>query len=116
MKLEKFSFGVGDRFAHQGKAQLAAIMKAKQAGCNIVPVWNKSHREHTIIGTKPADVRKEADAAVKALGWKDSFYVDADHININNVDLFVDSSNFFTLDVADYIGQKCDDKDLKAFI
>ena len=116
MKLEKFSIGIGDRFAHQGKAQLAAIVKAKQAGCNIVPVWNKSHREHTIIGTKPADVRKEADAAVKALGWKDSYYVDADHININNVDLFVDSSNFFTLDVADYIGQKCDDKDLKAFI
>ncbi len=116
MKLEKFSFGIGDRFAHQGKAQLAAIIKAKQQGCNIIPVWNKSNREHSIIGTKPADVRKEADAAVKALGWKDSYYVDADHINLNNVDLFIDSSNFFTLDVADYIGQKCDEKDLKTFI
>jgi hypothetical protein len=116
MKLEKFSFGVGDRFAHQGKAQLAAIMKAKQQGCNIVPVWNKSHREHTIIGTKPDSLRKEADDAVKALGWKDSYYVDADHININNVDLFIQASNFYTLDVADYIGQKCDAKDLAAFI
>jgi hypothetical protein len=115
MKLEKFSIGTGDRFAHQGKAQLAAIIKAKQQGCNIVPVWNKSNREHSIIGTKPADVKIEADAAVKALGWKDSYYVDADHINLNNVDSFIDSSNFFTLDVADYIGQKCDDKDLKAF-
>ena len=116
MNLEKFSIGTGDRFAHQGKAQLAAIIKAKQQGCNIVPVWNKSNREHSIIGTKPADLRKEADAAVKALGWKDSYYVDADHINLSNVDGFIDSSNFFTLDVADYIGQKCDEKDLKAFI
>jgi len=116
MKLERFSFGIGDRFAHQGKAQLAAIIKAKQQGCSIVPVWNKSNREHSIIGTKPADVKIEADAAVKALGWKDSYYVDADHINLNNVDSFIDSSNFFTLDVADYIGQKCDDKDLKAFV
>ncbi len=116
MKLEKFSFGIGDRFAHQGKAQLAAIIKAKQQGCNIVPVWNKSNREHSIIGTRPADVRIEADAAVKVLGWKDSYYVDADHINLNNVDAFIDSSNFFTLDVADYISQKCDEKDLKTFI
>jgi len=116
MKLERFSIGIGDRFAHQGKAQLAAIIKAKQQGCNIVPVWNKSNREHSIIGTAPADVKMEADAAVKALGWKDSYYVDADHINLNNVDSFMDSSNFFTLDVADYIGQTCDEKDLKTFI
>jgi len=116
MKLEKLSIGIGDRFAHQGKAQLAAIIKAKQQGCNVVPVWNKSNREHSIIGTKPADVRNEADAAVKALGWKDSYYVDADHINLSTVDSFIEPSNFFTLDVADYIGQKCDEKDLKAFI
>ncbi|OHB57310.1 MAG: hypothetical protein A2173_03200, partial [Planctomycetes bacterium RBG_13_44_8b] len=116
MKLEKFSIGIGDRFSHQGKAQLAAVMKAKKAGCDIVPVWNKSHREHTIIGTEPAAVRREADAAVKELRWKDSYYVDADHINLSNVDLFLDASNFFTLDVADYIGKKCDDNDIKTFV
>ena len=41
-KLNKFSFGVGDRFAHQAKAQLQAILRAKESGCNITPVWNKS--------------------------------------------------------------------------
>ena len=46
MKLEKFSFGMGDRFLHQGKAQLQAIINAKQAGVDITPVWNKSNREH----------------------------------------------------------------------
>ena len=51
MELQKYSFGIGDRFAHQGKAQLQAIMKAKEQGVDIAPVWNKSHREHSIIGT-----------------------------------------------------------------
>jgi hypothetical protein len=87
MILEKYSFGVGDRFGHQGKAQLQAIMKAKEQGIKITPVWNKSHREHSIIKTAPGDVRVEADATVKALGWKDSYFVDADHIGLKNVDL-----------------------------
>ena len=27
MKIGKYSFGIGDRFAHQGEAQLQALMK-----------------------------------------------------------------------------------------
>ncbi len=115
MELEKYSFGVGDRFGHQGKAQLNAIIKAKQKGLDIVPVWNKSHREHTIIGTDPCDVRTEADTAVKELNWTGSYCVDADHINMSNVDLFIEHSNFFTLDVADYIGKVPGPDDQKRF-
>ena len=74
MILDKYSFGIGDRFGQQGEAQLAAIMKAKEEGLNITPVWNKSHREHTIIGTKPSDTREEADAAVAACGWKEPYF------------------------------------------
>ena len=80
MKIAKYSFGIGDRFGHQGKAQLSALIKAKNAGIDVVPVWNKSHREHGIVGTSPSDVRDEADAAVQSLGWKGEYYVDADHI------------------------------------
>jgi hypothetical protein len=116
MNLEQYSFGIGDRFGHQGRAQLQAIIKAKQAGIDITPVWNKSHREHTIIGTAPPDVRTEADAAVKALGWGGSYCVDADHIGLKNVDLFIDSSDFFTLDVADFIGQAADEAGISAFV
>ena len=116
MILEKYSFGVGDRFGHQGKAQLQAIINANKQGINITPVWNKSHREHTIIKTSPASVRTEADEAVRALGWNGSYYVDADHIGLKNVDLFIDSSDFFTLDVADFIGQAADENDVSAFI
>ena len=50
MKLEKYSFGMGDRFLHQGRAQLQAIINAKDAGVGITPVWNKSDREHVIVG------------------------------------------------------------------
>lgn len=116
MGLGKYSFGIGDRFSHQGKAQLEALIKAKEFGCEIVPVWNKSHREHSIITTCPGDVRKEADAAVAVCNWGGSYYVDADHINLGNVDLFVVSSDFFTIDVADFISREPGGEELKEFV
>jgi len=116
MTLGKYSFGIGDRFCHQGKPQLAALIKAKEQGLDITPVWNKSHREHTIIGTSPVDTRKEADDAVTAYGWEGSYFVDADHIGLNNVDGFVESSDFFTLDVADFIGKPADETSVNSFV
>lgn len=106
MKLGKYSFGIGDRFNHEGQAQLSALIKAKSKGVDIIPVWNKSNREHNIVHSEPEGTRIEADSAVKALGWKDAYYVDADHINLTNVDRFIDYSDFFTLDVAMYIGNE----------
>ena len=106
MKIGKYSFGVGDRFSHEGVNQLKALIKAQELfGVSFVPVWNKSNREHMIIGTEPDEVRKEADAAVKALGYEGQYFVDADHINLGNVDRFIPASDFFTIDVADYIGK-----------
>ena len=117
MQIGKYSFGIGDRFAHQGESQLKALMKAKDSfGIEIVPVWNKSNREHTIVCSTPADTRKEADAAVKALGYTGHYFVDADHINLTNVDRFMEASDFFTIDVADYIGKKAEQSDIDAFI
>jgi hypothetical protein len=116
MQISKYSFGMGDRFGHQGKAQLSALMKAKNAGIDVVPVWNKSNREHGIVGTSPADVRAEADAAVRSLGWKGRYHVDADHINLSNVDGYIDHSDFFTLDVADYIMKPADAGSVASFL
>ncbi|HPR31253.1 MAG TPA: tagaturonate epimerase family protein [Prolixibacteraceae bacterium] len=116
-KIGKYSFGVGDRFGHQGKAQLKAFIAAKEElGMEFTPVWNKSFREHSIIGTVPSEVRKEADEAVKALGWKGDYYVDADHINFKNVDTFVEPSDFFTIDVADFIGEAAPEESVTAFV
>lgn len=106
MEIGKYSFGIGDRFAHEGVNQLKALIQAEeQFGVHFVPVWNKSNREHQIVGTEPMETRQEADAAVAALGYKDQYFVDADHINLNNVDRFIEASDFFTIDVADYIGK-----------
>ena len=116
MTLEKYSMGIGDRFSHQGEAQLSAFLNAKEKGVTIVPVWNKSKREHTMIGSSPNTVRSEADKAVTALNWKDAYYVDADHIGLNTVDAFVEYADFYTLDVADFIGQKPTDEDLYSFL
>jgi hypothetical protein len=114
--LSKYSLGVGDRFAHQAKAQLRACMTAAGQGLEIIPVWNKSNREHTIVGSKPDSVLAAAQVAVQELGWTKPFHVDADHINVSNVDGFLASSDFFTLDVADYIGKPAAAADVDAFI
>ncbi|MBN2805243.1 MAG: hypothetical protein JXR22_01175 [Prolixibacteraceae bacterium] len=116
-KIGKYSFGVGDRFGHQGKAQLKAFIAAKeQLNLEFTPVWNKSNREHSTIGTEPSEVRVEADAAVKALGWKGDYYCDADHINLKNVDRFIEPCDFFTIDVADFIGEAAPADELSAFV
>jgi hypothetical protein len=116
MKLGKYSIGVGDRFTLQGKAQLSAIMKANDRGLEITPVWNKSNREHIYVGTVPADTRKEADEAVKALNYKGAYFVDADHINLDTVSKYVEMSDFFTLDVASFIGKESKKEDVDAFV
>ena len=116
LSLDKYSFGMGDRFGHQGKAQLRACIIATGLGADVVPVWNKSNREHTFIGTEPSSLRAEADAAVKALGWNKPYHVDADHIRLDTVDRFIAPSDFFTIDVADTIGKPAVAADVKAFV
>lgn len=116
LTLPRYSMGIGDRFAHQGKAQLAAFVKARSLGVEVAPVWNKSNREHLIVHSAPPSVRVEADAAVKALGWQGPYFVDADHIGLKTVDAFVATADFFTLDVADYIAKPAADADVKAFV
>jgi hypothetical protein len=116
MKLAKYSFGTGDRFGLQGAAQLKAITMAKEAGVELAIVWNKSQREHGIVGTVPVDVRREADEAVRAAGGNIEYHVDADHINLTNVDPFILPSDFFTIDVADFIGKKAADADIADFV
>jgi hypothetical protein len=116
LELGKYSLGMGDRFAHQAAAQLRACILAQEAGAEIVPVWNKSNREHTTIGSEPSSVRVAADAAVKALGWRGTYHVDADHINLTTVDRFIEPSDFFTIDVASSIGKPTTADALNAFV
>jgi hypothetical protein len=116
LELPRFSVGVGDRFAHQAKAQLRACMLADEAGVEVVPVWNKSNREHTIIGSEPSETRAAADAAVRDLQWTKPYFLDADHINLKTVRRFIDPCDFFTLDVAELIGQPADEEDVREFV
>jgi hypothetical protein len=115
-KLGKYSFGVGDRFAQEAAAQLAAIQKAKARGVSITPVWNKSFREHSIAKSRPASTRIAADAAVKELHWTDGYFVDADHVNLDTVDEFIDCSDYFTIDVAEHIGKPARKDEVESFV
>jgi hypothetical protein len=116
LTLPRFTFGVGDRFAHQAEAQLAAFERLAADGVVVSPVWNKSNREHTFIGSEPASVRAAASAAVAARKWPHSWFIDADHIRLETVDRFLDSSDFFTIDVADSIGKPAGEADVAAFL
>jgi hypothetical protein len=44
------------------------------------------------------------------VGWQKPWHVDADHIGLQTVDRFIPHCDFFTIDVADFIG-KPEDKD-----
>lgn len=116
LTLNRFSLGVGDRFAHQAAAQLHACMLADAHGAEVIPVWNKSNREHNIIGSQPDSVRAAADAAVAKLGWHKPYHVDADHIGLATVDRFLAASDFYTLDVAEAIGKPAPDGAVDAFV
>jgi hypothetical protein len=115
MIIEKYSIGIGDRFGKEGVAQLRALQKASGT-FSPVPVWNKSFREHSLIGTTPDDVRAEANQAVRQAGWKGAYYVDADHVGIRTVEAFLGSSDFFTLDVADFIGVSAPEEAIASFV
>ncbi len=114
--IERFSIGTGDRFGRQGVAQIAAFRMAREAGVEAAVVWNKSNREHTLIGTQPADQRAAADAAVKAAGWDGPYHVDADHVGLSTVDRFARYCDFFTFDVADFIGKDADPDAVEVFM
>ncbi len=116
LELPRFSIGVGDRFAHQAKAQLTACALAARAGVEVAPVWNKSNREHAIIGSEPSQTRKAADAAARELGWTKPYFLDADHINLNTLERFLEPCDFFTLDVADLIGEPAKPEDVARFV
>jgi hypothetical protein len=116
LALPRFSIGVGDRFGMQAKAQLQACILALDAGVEVVPVWNKSNREHVIIGSEPRAARVAADIAVKELHWSRPYFVDADHVQLKTVARFIEPCDFFTLDVADMIGQPAHAMDVDAFI
>ena len=50
------------------------------------------------------------------MGWQKAYHVDADHIRLETVDRFIPHSDFFTIDVADWIGKPADAKAVKAFV
>ncbi len=114
--LDSLSFGIGDRFAHQAASQLRAFQKLESLGVSVTPVWNKSNREHNFVGSEPQSVYDAAQAAIQKLGWSRAWHVDADHIQLATVDRFIACSDFYTIDVADFIGKPASDAEIETFL
>jgi hypothetical protein len=113
--IEKYSVGAGDRFGRQGAAQIAAFRKAREKAVDVAIVWNKSNREHLLTGTEPADQSAAAGRAIKETGWDGPWYVDADHIGLATAGRFAPYCDFFTIDVADFIGKSTAPEAIEAF-
>ncbi len=116
MPLPRFAIGTGDRFGREGEAQIEAFAKARALGVEAGIVWNKSNREHVIIGSTPADQKKAAVEAIRATGWTGPWFVDADHVGLKTVDNFAPHCDFFTIDVADFIGLPAPAAEIEAFV
>ncbi|GAB4253116.1 MAG: tagaturonate epimerase family protein [Acidobacteriota bacterium] len=109
----RLSIGLGDRFGREGEAQLAAVQQfSREYGIPVIPVWNKSQREHALTGTHPRDTRREADEAVTRLGWQDPYYVDADHVSAATLEPFLPYCDYFTIDVAHLLDAPFDPAEL----
>ena len=115
-RLAKYSIGAGDRFAKAAVAQLQAFVQLAATGVEATPVWNKSNREHILIGSEPSSVLEAARKAVQTLGWQQPWHVDADHVRLDTVDRFLDSADFFTIDVADSIGTPAAMAEIESFV
>ena len=104
------------------------VLRAKPRHSSVRSYWplNKAQksppsgtsptREHVIVGSGPASTRAAVEAAVKELRWQKAYHVDADHIRLKTVDRFIPHSDFFTIDVADWIGKPADAAALDAFV
>ena len=46
MQIEKYSFGVGDRFGHEGRAQLSAIQEINKLGIRVDLVTRAALKPH----------------------------------------------------------------------
>jgi len=115
-KLSRFSIGTGDRFGREGEAQIGAFQDLRAHGGIADIVWNKSNREHVLIGSTPKDQAAAAFEAVKKTNWDGQWFVDADHITMKTVDWFLPYCNFFTIDVAESIGKPARPESKDAFL
>ena len=80
------------RAAAQGRRHRSGLEQVQPRACD--------HRLRAGQQTRAA-----ADAAVKALRWTKPYFLDADHIRLETVDRFLPHADFYTIDVADWIGQ-----------
>ena len=117
MTLEKYSLGIGDRFGMEGVAQLRALQAGKGTGRDSSCRSGTNRTASTPSSGRNRRIRcGPSTAAVAAASWTDPFYLDADHIGLTTLDDFVGACNFFTIDVADMIGQASAPADAARFI
>ena len=114
MQIPSFSFGFGDRFSLHGNAFISAIQEIE--GKSIFPVWNKSHTEYYRTGDKPQQMRDTIEKFRISSNWHGKYAQDADHVTLENIDEYVNSCDYFTIDVSSFIRKLAHYDEMDTFI
>jgi len=114
LTLGKYSVGIGTGLRSKAKRS-CSLLAGFAKRVEVIPVWNKSNREHTIIGSEPSSVRQAADAPVKRCIGK-SRILRCRHITLQTVERFLAPCDFYTIDVADSIGQSSSATSIESFV
>ena len=106
LRLGKYSLGVGDRFAHQARGAAAGVPEGScarrrgRAGLEQVQPRAQDHR-HSQPAERPRGGRRGGARAAAGSGRTSSMPTTS---RLATVDRFLAPCDFFTLDVADFIG------------
>ena len=117
LKLSRYSIGTGDRFAHQAKAQLQACVQALEKGIEVdsgleqIEPRTHHHWLRTSVGSAGCGRSGEG-----ALTGTIHISCDADHITLQTVSRFLSACDFYTIDVADFIGMPASPADIESFV
>jgi len=116
LKLGKYSVGIGDRFAHQAKAQLQACVQAlasgveSYSGMEQIEPRARHHRLPACLDAASRQCRRpgaQLEAAVVS--------ANADHITLQTFGRFLDACDYYTIDVAEFIGQPAPEGEIESF-
>jgi len=116
VQIPSYSFGFGDRFSLHGNAFISAIQEMEIEDKNIFPVWNKSHTEFHRTGDSPQQMKDTIEHFCVSANWQGKFAQDADHVTLENIDEYVNTCDYFTIDVSGFIRKLAHYDEMDTFI
>jgi len=88
--------GIGDAFAHQGKAAAPAFNEGNSSAWTSRAAGTRATREHNIVTVSRTRARRGGRRRDEGAGVDVAYFSDADQIGVTTVDRFVAASGLLT--------------------